>query len=56
MNLALMLQCWRHSERLTLKEAADRIGIGYTTLSKIERGFAMDGATLAVILRWALSA
>ncbi len=37
---------------LTVREAAKEIGISAPTLSRVERGYAMDGTTLATILRW----
>jgi len=37
---------------LTLREAAKQIGLSAPTLSRVERGLAMDGRTLAAILRW----
>ena len=38
--------------RLTLRDGAKAIGIGYATLSRIERGMDMDGRTLARVFAW----
>ncbi len=40
---------------LGIREAAAELGISPATLSRIERGESMDGATLAKILHWLLS-
>lgn len=37
-----------------VREAAKEIGVSHGTLSRIERGEAMDGNTLAKILLWLL--
>jgi transcriptional regulator with XRE-family HTH domain len=39
---------------LTEREAAKELGVSLSTLSRIERGEAMDGVTLAKILAWLL--
>lgn len=56
MNLSHVLRGWREAEDIEVREAARMIGIPFTTLSRIERGFPMDGATLAKIVRWLLEA
>lgn len=40
---------------LGVREAAAEVGLSSATLSRIERGEAMDGQTLATVLRWLLS-
>lgn len=52
MQLGDVLRKWRKMSDLTLREAASRIGVRFNTLARIETGEQMDGATLAVILRW----
>lgn len=41
---------------VTTRDLAERIGISAATLSRVERGEAMDGATLAKILNWLFEA
>lgn len=52
MQLGDVLRKWRKMSDLTLREAATRIGVRFNTLARIETGEQMDGATLAIILRW----
>jgi hypothetical protein len=49
-----LLRAWRHHEEMTVREAAEHVGIPYSTYQRIEKGYAMSGETLAVILRWML--
>ena len=49
-----MLRCWRKMKDLTIRDAAKEMGIGFSTLSRIENGETMDGVTLAAILAWML--
>ena len=55
MNLAQVLDAWRRADGVTVREAAQRIGIDRSTFNRIERGYPMDGHTLAAILRWLLA-
>lgn len=43
---------WRRGSDLGIRAAAAVIGISSATLSRIERGESMDGATLAKLLGW----
>lgn len=54
MNLANIIRAWRHHEELTLDEAAGRIGIDRNALYRLEHGKAVNQASLATVLRWAL--
>jgi transcriptional regulator with XRE-family HTH domain len=56
MRLGQLILNWRIMERWSLRDAAKEIGVSYTTLSRVERGEAMDGVTLAAILKWIVSA
>jgi DNA-binding XRE family transcriptional regulator len=38
-----------------IREAAREIGVSHGTLSRIERGEAMEGTTLAKVLGWLMS-
>jgi len=52
MKLGEVLKKWRRMSDIGVREAAKEIGISHGTLSRIERGEAMDGNTLAKILVW----
>lgn len=54
-NLAKTLSDYRLLERISLRAMAAKLGISASTLSRIERGEAMDGNTLAAVLRWLLN-
>jgi transcriptional regulator with XRE-family HTH domain len=54
MRVAELLTAWRHHEHLSVREAAERIGIPPSTYAGIEKGRAMGSETLAVIWRWML--
>lgn len=47
-----VLRKWRRASDLSLKDASLKMGVTLNTLSRIERGEAMDGKTLARILAW----
>lgn len=51
-----VLRKWRLMSEVTTRDLAERIGISAATLSRVERGEAMDGATLAKILNWLFEA
>lgn len=50
--LGVVLRAWRESQRLGIREAAKVIGVSHATLSRIENGKPMDGATLWRVLSW----
>ena len=52
MRLGEVIRKWRRSSDLTIADAARQIGLTVPTLSRVERGEAMDAATLAKILIW----
>jgi hypothetical protein len=39
---------------MSIREAAERVGIPWTTYQRVEQGHPMSGKTLALILRWML--
>ena len=52
-NLPSMLAAQRKRRRLSLRQAADQIGVNYVTLRRIEVGRTVPRVTAAVlILRW----
>lgn len=55
MKIGEVLSDWRYAERMGIREAAEKIGISHSTLSRIENGKPMDGDTLAKILTWLMS-
>jgi len=55
MKLGEVLKKWRRMSDIGIREASKQMGISHGTLSRIERGEAMDGATLIKILTWLFS-
>jgi len=55
MNIADLLTAWRYHEHMSIREAAERVGLAESTLRRIERGYPMQGETLVTVLRWMLS-
>jgi transcriptional regulator with XRE-family HTH domain len=53
-RIGRLLLSWRHHEEMTIREAADRLGMPASTFARIEKGHAPDSRTLAMILRWVL--
>jgi len=49
-----LLEAWRHHHHMSVREAADRIGIAGSTYARVEKGHPMSGVTMAAILRWML--
>jgi transcriptional regulator with XRE-family HTH domain len=55
MRIGKIMRHWRKSQKVTLQNAAEEIGVSLPTLSRVERGaVAMEGKTLAKILAWLL--
>lgn len=52
MRLGEVIRLWRKMSDLGIREVAADIGVSHGTLSRIERGEAMDGNTLAKVLVW----
>jgi transcriptional regulator with XRE-family HTH domain len=55
MKIAEVLWAWRHHEGMSVRQAAEHIGIPSSTYARIEKGYPMNGEALAVIWRWMLS-
>lgn len=52
MNLADMLRAWRHHQELSIREAAERIGIDRGALYRLEKGESVNQATILQVLLW----
>jgi cytoskeletal protein RodZ len=50
MNIGDVLKNWRVMERMTLREAAPRLGLTVPTLQRIESGHAVEGSTVVKIM------
>ena len=55
MNLAAVIAGWRWAKRMTLRDASLVIGISHSTMSRLERGQALDGHSLRAVLCWLLT-
>jgi transcriptional regulator with XRE-family HTH domain len=55
-NLSALLRLYRLTRRQGVRDLAPRIGLSIATLSRIERGHAMDATTLIKVLNWLVSA
>lgn len=55
MRLGKVIRYWRKMSDIGIREAAQQIGISHGTLSRIERGEAMEGETLAKVLGWLMA-
>lgn len=55
MRLGKVIRYWRKMSDIGIREAAQQIGISHGTLSRIERGEAMEGDTLAKVLGWLMA-
>ena len=53
-RLGKLISNWRWAEKLTAREAAAMIGLSPSTYSRLERGYSVDGGTLAIVLTWLL--
>jgi transcriptional regulator with XRE-family HTH domain len=54
-RLGDLLRLYRAAKGLTVRELAPTIGISPSTLHRIERGHAIDAATLLRVLTWLLA-
>lgn len=54
MKLAELVKAWRCFNDMSFRETADQIGIQEKVLRHFERSGEASGATLAIILQWAL--
>jgi transcriptional regulator with XRE-family HTH domain len=55
LRLGKVIRYWRKMSDIGIREAAQQIGISHGTLSRIERGEAMEGETLAKVLGWLMA-
>ena len=55
MKLAELVKSWRHRNEMSMREAADEIGISHVVLRKFEMGETVSGPTLLAIMRWMLA-
>ena len=55
MRLGKIIRYWRKMSDIGIREAAQQIGVSHGTLSRIERGEAMEGETLAKVLGWLMA-
>lgn len=52
MRIGTVLNLWRAGGDLTLKKAAEELGIPFQTLWRIENGSPIDGKTMNKLLRY----
>ena len=55
MKLAELVRAWRHHHQMSLREAAEIIGIPESVLRRFERGDTVSGPTLLALIQWAIS-
>ncbi len=55
MKLGEVIRKWRVFTERSVRDVAAEIGISAATLSRIERGQEMDGASLALVLNWLMA-
>jgi transcriptional regulator with XRE-family HTH domain len=53
-NLAEVLSKWRFISRLSVRDAAARVGLDAATYSRLERGIEVSASTLRTVLFWLL--
>ena len=51
-DLPVIVKSARRMRRLSLRGAAEQIGLGFTTVQRVEAGADMDTGTLKALLRW----
>lgn len=54
MRLGHVLRKYRLMMEISVRTMADNVGLNASTYSRLERGEAMDGDTLASVMRWLL--
>lgn len=54
MRLASLMKAWRHRHEMSIREAAERLGVPASTYAGIEKGRGVSGETLAHVMRWLL--
>jgi transcriptional regulator with XRE-family HTH domain len=55
MNLADAIRAWRHHHELSIREAAERIGIDRSALHRLEKGEELSRANAFTVVRWLLN-
>jgi predicted DNA-binding protein (UPF0251 family) len=55
MKVAEAVRSWRLLEKLTVRDAAERIGIDRSVLHRLESGHPVSASNLAAVVRWLLS-
>jgi transcriptional regulator with XRE-family HTH domain len=53
MRIAGLIRAWRKDARLSIREAADRIGVDRGALYRLEKGESVNQATVLQLLHWA---
>lgn len=54
-HLGAMLALYRAAHNWTVRDIAPQIGISIATLSRVERGRAMDAETMLKVWRWLIT-
>lgn len=52
--IANLLRAWRHHEELSIRDAAERIGIDRGALYRLEKGESVNQTTLVSVWKWML--
>lgn len=55
MRVGEMLSSWRHIEKVSLRAAADEIGIHHLALRRIESGHPVTGEHILKLIRWMIA-
>jgi len=56
MRIGLLINNWRRIQGIAIRDAARMIGVSASTLSRIERGEDVDGASFRKIMIWIFEA
>lgn len=51
-NFSLLLQSYRHLNKISIRTLAKKLDISISTLSRIEHGHVMDQCTLLKVINW----
>jgi cytoskeletal protein RodZ len=52
MEIGNVLRDWRLLERMSLADAAQRIGIPLSTLDRIEKGCSVEGRNMVILIQF----
>lgn len=52
MEIGNVLANWRTMERMTLAEAAERIGLPLSTLDRVEKGCRIEGRNMVILIQF----